>query len=374
MTRAIEASITWQGGGAVHHDRLVMPEAALQAVGALIQAVAGLEETGQAGLDPARWITPAGLAEARLPADAFRLRVVPVAGRHYPRLAFAGLAEGSRDMRPCRLLGEVDGALRVDPNHPLAGRAVALSLRRVPAEAARVRFVQLFDGPGMQVPPDAPERCYLPDGALARQDESGDAAFYAGPRLVHHLDAACRAEIAALHGRFLAPGMRLLDLMSSWVSHLPQVPADLAVTGLGMNAEELTANPRLAQRRVHDLNADPRLPLADGSFDLVLCAASVEYLTRPRTVFAEARRVLKPGGRFVVTFSDRWFPPKAIRVWAELHPYERLGMVLWLLREAGFADLHSETLRGLKRPEDDKYAAERDYSDPLFAAWGRAPG
>jgi SAM-dependent methyltransferase len=168
--------------------------------------------------------------------------------------------------------------------------------------------------------------------------------------------------------------MRLLDLMSSWVSHLPQVPADLAVTGLGMNAEELAANPRLAQRRVHDLNADPRLPFADGSFDLVLCAASVEYLTRPRTVFAEARRVLKPGGRFVVTFSDRWFPPKAIRVWAELHPYERLGMVLWLLREAGFADLHSETLRGLKRPEDDKYAAERDYSDPLFAAWGRAPG
>lgn len=372
MTHAIEASITWEGGGAVHRDRLVMPEAALQADGALIQAKARLEEAGQASLDPGRWIQPAGLDEVRLPADTFRLRVVPVVGRHYPRLAFPALAEGARDLRACRLLGKADGALRVDPNHPLAARAVALSLRRVPAEAARSRFVELFEGPGMQVPPDAPQACYLPEGALDRQDETDDAAFYAGPRLVHHLDAACRAEIAALHGRFLAPGMRVLDLMSSWASHLPETATDLEVTGVGLNAAELAANPRLSDRRVLDLNAEPRLPFDDAAFDLVLCTASVEYLTRPQAVFAEVRRVLRPGGRFVVGFSDRWFPPKAIRVWAELHPYERLGFTLWLLREAGLADQHTETLRGLKRPADDKYSAERDYSDPLFAAWGAA--
>jgi SAM-dependent methyltransferase len=166
--------------------------------------------------------------------------------------------------------------------------------------------------------------------------------------------------------------MRVLDLMSSWVSHLPDAPADLAVTGLGMNAAELAANERLKARVVHDLNADPRLPFADAAFDLVICTASVEYLIRPQTVFTEVRRVLRPGGHFVVTFSDRWFPSKAIRVWSELHPYERLGLVLWLLRETGHTELHSETLRGLRRPEDDPHSGERDYSDPLFAVWGRA--
>lgn len=369
---AIEADITWEGGGARHRDRLVMPEAALQADAALIRARVVLESSAAAEIDPSRWITPVGLEPRLLPAAAFRLGVQAVAGRHYPRLAFTGLAEGSRDLRPCRLLTNDAEGLRVDLNHPLAGRAVKLTLRRVAQEAARTRFVQLFDGPGMQLPPAQAAACYLPEGALTRHDETEDSGFYARPRLVHHLDAGCRAEIARLYGRFLQPGMRVLDLMSSWVSHLPDTPTDLEVTGLGMNAAELAANARLAARIVHDLNADPRLPFADASFDLVICTASVEYLTRPQAVLAEVRRVLRPGGHFALTFADRWFPPKAIRVWSELHPYERLGLVLWLLQEAGYCDLHSETLRGLKRPEDDPYIGERDTSDPLFAAWGTA--
>jgi SAM-dependent methyltransferase len=369
---AIEADIVWAGGGAMHCDRLVMPEAALQADGALIRAQAALQTSAQAEIDPGRWIGPVGLEPRLLPVEAFRPRGRPVVGRYYPRLAFAGLAEGSRDLRPVRLLSSDAAGLRLDLDHPLAGRGVRLSLRRIAADAARTRFVQLFDGPGMQVPPAEAAACYLPEGALTRQDETDDRAFYARPRLVHHLDAACRAAIASLFGRFLAPGMRVLDLMSSWESHLPDTPAEVEVCGLGMNAEELAANARLAARVVHDLNADPLLPYADASFDLALCTASVEYLTQPQRVFAEVRRVLRPGGRFVLTFSDRWFPPKAIRVWSELHPYERLGLVLWLLREAGFSDLHSETLRGLARPEGDPYRGERDYSDPLFAAWGSA--
>lgn len=369
---AIEAMLEWAGGGAMHRDRLVMPEAALQADGRLIQARSVLQAAGEAEIDAGPWIAPTGQAPRRLPAGAFRLGVGPVVGRYYPRLAFTGLAEGGRDLRPVRLLASEGEDLTVDPNHPLSGRAVRLVLRAADASPARTRFVQLFDGPGMQVPPEQAAACYLPEGALARPDESADAGFYAQPRLVHHLDAACRAEIERLYGRFLRPGMRVLDLMSSWVSHLPASPADLTVTGLGMNAAELAANPRLDTRIVQDLNAEPRLPFAHASFDLVLCTASVEYLIRPQRVFAEVRRVLKGGGRFVLTFSDRWFPPKAIRVWSALHPYERLGMVLWLLREAGYADLHTETLRGLRRPEDDPYSGERDYSDPLFAAWGTA--
>lgn len=369
---AVEADLTWEGGGARHRDRLVMPEAALEADGALIRARAVLDGSGEAEIDPARWILPSGLEPRLLPATAFRLGLQPIPGRFYPRLAFMGLAEGSRDLRPCRLVASDPEGLHVDLDHPLAGRPVRLMLRRIAQDAARTRFVQLFDGPGMQVPPADAALCYLPEGALTRQDETQDAGFYARPRFVQHLDAVCRAEIARLYARFLHPGMRVLDLMSSWVSHLPDTPADLEVTGLGMNAEELAANPRLNARIVHDLNAEPRLPFAAAAFDRVICTASVEYLTRPQVVFAEVRRVLRPGGRFLVTFSDRWFPPKAIRVWSALHPFERLGLVLWLLREAGYADLHGETLRGLKRPEDDPYIGERDDSDPLFAAWGRA--
>ncbi len=369
---AIEADITWEDDAARHCDRLVMPEPALQADAALIRARAALESSGAAGIDLSRWITPVAQEPRLLPADAFRLRTQAVAGRHYPRLAIAGLAEGSRDLRPCRLLASGAAGLRVDLNHPLAGRPVKLTLRRVEQDAAHTRFIQLFDGPGMQSLPEHPQSCYLPEGALARQDEAEDGRFYASPRMVHHLDAACRAEIARLYGRFLKPGMRVLDLMSSWTSHLPETPVDLEVSGLGMNTAELAANARLNTRIVHDLNVDPRLPFADAAFDLVVCTASVEYLTQPQAEFAEVRRVLRPGGRFVLTFSDRWFPPKAIRVWSELHPFERLGFVLWLLREAGFADRRSETLRGLRRPEDDPYIGERDYSDPLFAAWGTA--
>lgn len=264
---AIEVDITWAGGGAVHRDRLVMPESALQADSALIRALADLSANGEAVIDPSRWITPTGMEILTLPASDFSLRVQPVVGRFYPRLAFASLAEGIRDMRPVRLLAMDGDALRVEPNHPLAGREVRLTLRRVAADAVHTRFEQLFDGPGMQVPPPQASACYLPEGALRRQDETNDGNFYARARLVHHLDAACRAEITRMYGRFLQPGMRLLDLMSSWVSHLPDAPADLHVSGLGMNAEELAANNRLTERVVHDLNADPNLPYADAAFD-----------------------------------------------------------------------------------------------------------
>jgi SAM-dependent methyltransferase len=105
----------------------------------------------------------------------------------------------------------------------------------------------------------------------------------------------------------------------------------------------------------------------------VVCTASIEYLVRPQGVMAEIMRVLRPGGVCVVTFSDRWFPPKVVHVWTELHPFERLGWVLSLFVQAGFADLHTETLRGVLRPPDDKYAEQRAYADPLFAAWGSKP-
>jgi SAM-dependent methyltransferase len=180
----------------------------------------------------------------------------------------------------------------------------------------------------------------LPPALFARLDESDDAAFYALPRLVVHIDDATIAALTAWYGDVLAPGADVLDLMSSWVSHLPPVerlPLG-RVVGLGMNAEELAANPRLAGFDVIDLNETPRLPYPDASFDDVLCAVSVQYLTRPIEVFAEAARVLRPGGRVAISTSHRCFPTKAIHAWHVLPPRDRLALIaLYLERAGGFA-------------------------------------
>jgi SAM-dependent methyltransferase len=169
----------------------------------------------------------------------------------------------------------------------------------------------------------------------------------------------------------LAPGARALDLMSSWVSHLDGIADTATVSGLGMNAAELAENPRLADYVVQDLNREPRLPYADGSFDVVICSVSVEYLASPFDVFAEVARVLKPGGQFIVTFSDRWFPPKIIRLWTELHPFERMGLVLEYFHRSGhFTGMATESWRGRPRPEDDKYYPQRRTADPVFTVSG----
>ena len=123
--------------------------------------------------------------------------------------------------------------------------------------------------------------------------------------------------------------------MSSWRSHLPQFLD--TVTGLGMNKEEMEENPHIQSYIIHDLNKNPTLPFEDKVFDAVVNTVSIEYLIHPLKVLEEVRRTLKPGGIFVITFSNRYFPKKAINLWTQLHPLERLGWVLHLLRNANFS-------------------------------------
>lgn len=142
--------------------------------------------------------------------------------------------------------------------------------------------------------------------------------FYAEPRLVAHIDEGAIAALTAHYAELLPAGSRVLDLMSSWISHLPDGFDGARVAGLGMNAEELARNPALDERVVRDLNADPRLPFGDGEFDAVLIAVSVQYMRRPLEVFREIGRVLDGGGICVVSFSNRCFPTKAVRIWQGL--------------------------------------------------------
>jgi ubiquinone/menaquinone biosynthesis C-methylase UbiE len=309
------------------------------------------------------------------------LNVVPQAGRWYPATFFDTPLFFRGDTRPGRILSVNDQSIVVDFNHPLAAfplrveAIIAADHGDVAERGGRCNDIAqeiTARGPGLQAPLQGMDTNFISDDSFNRLDPRDDAQFYDQSRLVQHLDAQARARIAAIYARFLRPGMHVLDLMSSWTSHLPGATDDLQVTGLGMNADELAQNPRLRERVVHDLNTDSRLPFDAESFDAVLCTASVEYLIEPIKVFTEIARVLKPGAAFVVTFSDRWFPTKAIELWSELHPFERMGLVLQYFQKAGaYVDLGTESLHGLPRPLDDKYADQLAQSDPVFAVWGR---
>ena len=162
---------------------------------------------------------------------------------------------------------------------------------------------------------DSMPKTVLTDDERAQQDDRPDRLFYQKPRFVQHVDEQFRERLTDLYREHLDAGDDVLDLMSSWVSHLPSEMRFDRVVGHGMNEDELAANDRLTEHFVQDLNETQVLPLEESTVDVVLCAVSVQYLQRPERVFAEGTRVLRPGGRFVVSFSNRMFAQKAIRAW-----------------------------------------------------------
>lgn len=200
----------------------------------------------------------------------------------------------------------------------------------------------------------------LPPNAFAKEDPDDDRDFYLEPRFETHIDDAAIAALTRFYGEVLTPGTVVLDLMSSWISHLPPDMDFAEVIGHGMNAEELAANPRLARWFIQDINAEPVLPLADASVDAVLICVGVQYLTRPVATLSDVRRVLKPGGLIVISFSNRCFPTKAVRLWLSLDDDDHARLVAMYLDRAGFGEVGARRLR-------DGWA-----SDPLIVVTGRA--
>ncbi|MEB3361524.1 MAG: methyltransferase domain-containing protein [Synechococcaceae cyanobacterium] len=167
-------------------------------------------------------------------------------------------------------------------------------------------------------------------------DPTDDALFYAQPRYVHHLDGAFRARLTALYRERIPADAVVLDLMSSWVSHLPEEVTYQEVIGHGLNAEELRANPRLTRHWVQNLNVDQTLPLEDASLDVVLIVAGWQYLQYPEALAAELLRVVRPGGQLIVAFSNRLFFQKAPRIWAEGSDRDHLLSVAQVLVAQGW--------------------------------------
>lgn len=199
-----------------------------------------------------------------------------------------------------------------------------------------------------------------------RFDEDDDSAFYSFPRRVVHIDDGAIAVLTRLYAALVPSGGRVLDLMSSWRSHLPASFSGGAI-GLGMNAVEMAENPQLTSAVVHDLNREPKLPFADEAFDAVTCAVSIQYLTRPLEVFREVRRVLRPGAPFVVSFSNRCFPDKAVALWRVTDDQEHVEVVT-----AYFAD-SAEPGGAWAAVESFEHAPRQ--GDPLYVVWARrAPG
>ena len=198
----------------------------------------------------------------------------------------------------------------------------------------------------------------LPAAAFDKADPSPDPEFYAFPRFVTHIDDTAIAAVTGAYRAMLPADGDILDLMSSWVSHLPPEVEYRSVTGHGMNEQELAANPRLTKWFVQDLNADPVLPLPDSCFDGACLCVSVQYLQRPVEVFQQAARVLRPGAPFVISFSNRCFPTKAVAIWQALTGPDQQRLVAAYLTAAGFQDVAIS-------------AHASGVSDPLWVVSGR---
>ena len=203
----------------------------------------------------------------------------------------------------------------------------------------------------------------LPSGAFAKLDAEEDEFFYEPPRLVLHIDDGAIAALTELYRAVLPAGGVLLDLMSSWVSHLPPETAYAEVIGHGMNAAELAANPRLDRWFVQNLNREARLPLADAGVDAAMICVSIQYLQQPIAVLRDVRQALRPDAPLVISFSNRCFWTKAVAVWRSLDDAGHARLVELYLRHAGFTAVETRVLA----------EGVEDVSDPMIAVIGRAP-
>lgn len=200
----------------------------------------------------------------------------------------------------------------------------------------------------------------FPPGAFRRANEEDDRLFYAWPRRVVHLDDGALAALGRLYASLVPPRACALDLMASWRSHLPPTFSGTLI-GVGLNRDEMRENPQLAQAVVHDINQEPKLPFNDAAFDAVLCAVSVQYLTRPVEVFQDVRRTLKPGAPFVVTYSNRCFPEKAVALWHAASDEQHGAIVAaYFAASGGVGEGWSDL---------SEYAHTPTGGDPLYAVW-----
>lgn len=300
--------------------------------------------------------------------------IEPRLGRFYPASLFNSkkLTTNNR-MLPLRVIDLMHEDMLVNTSHALCNYNTTVTLERLdsPLAATLLPARQVPDfltGPGMQLRYLDKATAFFDDDPFLRANESSDSDFYSKPRHVNHLDEVAQTQLKSIYSTLIPAGCEILDLMSSINSHIDGNLEINKITGLGLNREELVANPLLDEIVIHDINQNHQLPFDDASFDLVVCNLSIEYITQPLNMFDEVARILRPGGRFIISFSNRWFPDKAIKIWNYLHDFERIGLVMeYFIDSARFESINTCSLRGIPRPVNDKY--NMPLSDPVYVVW-----
>ncbi len=317
------------------------------------------------------------------PPKPFKTVIKPRLGRFYPLGFFSGLkGVFPENSKPTRVIGIGKDNLRVDTNIPIAKYdlqldAYILSVTKksadVGGECRDWCALSLENGPGMQVRYNGMQTDFEIEDpeSFKREDETEDRIFYKEPRITTHIDSKAHENLLELYRKILPEKGKILDLMSSYQSHIPQ-NENIEVIGLGLNEEEMKQNTRLNKYIIHDINKEPRLPFGDEEFDAVVCDLSIEYVTNPLELTWEIKRILKKNGIITLSFSNRYFPPKVIKLWIDLHEFERMGYVLeLLLRTGGFKNFKTYSIRGFMRPYDDKYFGCTLLSDPLYVVYAQ---
>ena len=214
------------------------------------------------------------------------------------------------------------------------------------------------------------------DTAFSRLDESDDRIFYSTDRFVEHLDSFAQSTVKALIGELIVEkNPVILDLMAGWDSHIPEKIKPSRVVGLGLNENELNKNRDLTETIIHDINKEPTLPFPRDTFDVVVNTVSVDYMTRPLEVFRDVGRILKSAGLFLVIFSNRMFPEKAVKIWREADENERIILVEEFFKESGVFEKPALFIsRGKPRPKSDKYTSLGIPSDPVYGLYADKKG
>jgi SAM-dependent methyltransferase len=314
--------------------------------------------------------------------DSKGFRPTLLKGRFYPRSIIAGCAGvTAEELLPLRVVSVDDDCFTVDLNHPLARNPLVISLRVVGKRYAGkeerggrcqdIVYELLMNGPGLQSPFPGGVDFYSGED-FTRIDDQDDALLYQQPNFEDTFDRASAAELSAFYSNYLQDDDRVLDMMCGAQSYLP-MNIDVDTTGIGLNEDELKANPQLENYVVQNVNTNTDLPFGNNQFDAVVFTAAVEYLIDPVTSFSELSRITRPGGHIIVTFTDHWVARKSIRLWSELYSFERMGLVIDYFNHAERLNpLHTETIQGLLRPEDDRDADRKLYADPVFAVVAEA--
>ena len=300
--------------------------------------------------------------------------IEPRYGRFYPATLFNSqkLATSKR-MIPLRVIDLMYEELLVDTSHALCNYNTTVTIEESDSQAdthilQAGQIPDFLTGSGMQLRYKGKATDFFSDEPYLRADDSIDSEFYSRARHINHLDEAAQAQLKSVYKKLIPADCEILDLMSSINSHIDESLERKKITGLGLNRAELEANPLLDEIIIHDINNNQQLPFDDASFDITVCSLSIEYITQPSRLFDEVARILRPEGRFIISFSNRWFPTKAVQVWNNLHDFERIGLVMeYFIDSAHFGDINTYSLRGVPRPSNDKHNIP--LSDPVYVVW-----